>query len=174
MHSIEEQLVESSKELADLMVKKIGNSQELLDEIMELVYRDEYPVSMRAGWVAFMVIEKHPELGKNHLKTLIRVLPKTKVDGVKRSALKILVATPYQLDEDSLGELADTAFSLAEDPKQAIAVRAFSLDILLKILNVYPEIKPELIAVMESIIPDGSRGLKNKCRKTIAKLKAKK
>lgn len=171
MAGIEEQLVITSKKVAEIVVKNIGSSQELFDETMELVYRDEHPVSMRAAWVAHFVVEKHPDIVKPHITRLAAILKPAKVDGVKRLALKMLMDSIYDLPEDTFGELADTCFDFAADPKQAIAVRAFALEVLFKVLKKYPEIKPELIAVMESMIPDGSKGLKNKCRRSIAKLK---
>lgn len=172
MSSIEEQLVVTSKKIADIVVSNIGNNQALFDETMELVYRDKHPVSMRAAWVANFVVEKHPGLIKPHIIKLAALLPKSEIDGVKRLALKMLKNSILELPEDVFGELADTCFTIAEDPKEAIAVRAFALDILFEVLKIYPEIKPELIAVMESMIPDGSKGIKNKCTKAIQQLRA--
>lgn len=170
MPNIEDLLVVSSKQMVEMLVVQLGNTQSLFDELMEIMYRDVYPVSMRAAWVATYVAEKHPELAHPHIPKICSILPDVKVDGVKRCILKILMNTSYKFSDDDLGILADIAFTLASDPSQAIAVRAFSLDILLIVLKTYPEITPELIAVMESIIPDGSSGLKNKCIKTIKKL----
>lgn len=170
MASIEEQLVETSRRVVDIVTANIGNSQELFDETMELVYRDEAPISMRASWVAFFVCEKYPWLARPHLVRLLKLLPNAKVDGTKRTALKLLSDAMFELSEAHFGELADICFTFAEDPKEAIAIRAFSLDILLNVRKKYPEIKPELIAIMESMMPDGSRGLKNKCSKAIKML----
>ena len=173
MPSFEEQLVESSRVLTDIIVADIGNNQLLFDKVMDLMYRDEYPLSMRAAWVAYLAYEKHPELAKPHIKKLAIILPNTKVDGVKRSALKMLYDTMHELSEEDFGAFADLAFSWAEDSKQAIAVRAFSIDILLKVVETYPEITPEFTAILEGIIPDGSKGLKNKCGKLVKSLKIK-
>lgn len=169
MSNIEEKLVESSRQLTDLMVRDMGDNKQRFDEMMELAYRDEYPLSMRAAWVIFLVSEKHPHLALPHLNKLIKVLPNTKVDGVKRSALKILANNIKRLSEDAFGELADIAFTWAEDPKQAIAVKAFSIDILVEVAKRYPETKSEILAILEGIMPDGSKGLKNKCYKLIKK-----
>ena len=173
MSSIEKQLIESSRALTDIVVSNIGSNQVLFNEAMELMYMDKHPISMRAAWVTYLVSEKYPNLATPHLEKLIKVLHSTKVDGVKRSALKMLFNAINDLSENRFGELADIAFTMAEDPKQAIAVRAFSIDILLKVVKVYPDITNELIAILESIIPDGSRGLKNKCRKNIIGLRKK-
>jgi hypothetical protein len=171
MPTLEEQLVESSRALTDLIVADIGSNQYQFDRIMELMYRDEYPLSMRAAWVAFLVGDKHPEVVKPHVKKLVTMLHAVKVEGVKRSALKMLEPNTHLLSEDEFGMLADLAFSWAEDPKQPIAVRAFSIDILLRVIKVYPDITNELIAILEGIMPDGSKGLKNKCSKLLKQLR---
>jgi hypothetical protein len=170
MPSLEEQLIESSRELIDIIVGDIGNDQAKFDKIMALVYKDEKQVSMRAAWVAFLAYERHPKLVRKHKTRLFKALQTTKVDGVKRAVLKILYDLMDELPEDEFGKLADLAFSWAGDPGQAIAVRAFSIDILLKVTKSYPDISPELIAVLQGIIPDGSRGLKNKCKKLLKEL----
>lgn len=171
MNSLEAQLVESSRKLTDILVAKIGNSQSLFDEAMELAYRDTTPISMRAAWIAYIVAEKHPKLAKPHYTRLIKALPTVKVDGVKRSALKMLADGMPDLNEEEFGILADIAFTFAEDPNQAIAVKAFSIDILIEVAKKYPDIIPEIVAILESIMPDGSRGLKNKCGKLLKKYK---
>lgn len=167
MNRIEQQLVESSRKLTDIIVSQIGSDQDLFDETMELMYRDISPISMRAAWIAYLVTEKHPKLAKPHYYRLIKVLPNLKVDGVKRSALKILSGSMNVITEDALGELADIAFTLAEDPNQAIAVKAFAIDILVIVAKKYPDITPEIKAILEGIMPEASRGLKHKCHKLI-------
>lgn len=167
MNRIEQQLVESSRKLTDIIVHQIGSNQELFDEAMELMYRDTSPISMRAAWIAYLVIEKYPILAKPHYYRLIKILPDVKVDGVKRSALKILSGSINYITVDALGELADIAFTLAEDPKQAIAVKAFAIDILVIVAEKYPDIIPEIKAILEGIMPEASSGLKNKCYKLI-------
>ncbi len=86
--------------------------------------------------------------------------------------MKILNNHTKELTEEEFGILADLAFTWAEDPKQAIAVKAFSIDILINVIKTYPEAINEVIAIIESILPDASSGLKNKCKKTLKKLKS--
>lgn len=170
-NTIEEKLVESSRKLTDIIVSEIGSNQVLFDEIIELMYRDKSPVSMRAAWVAYLVTQKNQHLAKKHYPKLIEILPNVKVDGVKRSALKMLADGVDDLNEDEFGALADIAFTFAGDPAQAIAVKAFSIDILILVSKKYPDILPEIEAILESILPEASRGLKNKCYKLLKKLK---
>ena len=94
MPSIAEQLVETSRRAADMVVDYIGNNQERFDEAMDLAYKDEKTISMRAIWVVGIVVEKHPQLIQPHIKKLVKILPEIKTDAVKRIALKMLSTTP--------------------------------------------------------------------------------
>jgi hypothetical protein len=171
MYNYELSLVDSSRKLVDIMVAEIGNNQEKFDEMVMLALSDVYPVSMRAARIMTVSTFKHKHLLKPHLEAIIKMLPGAKVDGLKRSVLKILAEIPFELDEESIGLLTDTTFNYLVDPKEAIAVRAFSIGILLNISRRYPEIKPELKAILESILPGSSVGLKSKCRKTLRLIK---
>jgi hypothetical protein len=171
MSNIEDQLVDSSRIIADMAVRNIGNSQDLFDEAIRLMLVDKYPISMRSARVVQLVAEKHPNLLRPHVNTIISALTNSKVDGVKRCILKVLAETPVYMSEDDFGGLADICFNFAEDENEAIAIRAFAIDILLQVVKKYPEIKPELKAILESILPIGSKGLKNKSIKILRKLK---
>jgi hypothetical protein len=170
MSSIEAQLVDSSRLLIDLVVANVGNDQKLFDEAVKTMVKDKYPISMRAARIVQFAALRHPNLLRNHIDSMILVLPISKVDGVKRSILKLFTETPVFINDDQLGRLTDCCFSFVQNPNESIAVRAFSIDILLKIIKKFPDLKPELIAILESILPDGSVGLKNKCRKLLKKL----
>ncbi|MBN1182074.1 MAG: hypothetical protein JXB49_07290 [Bacteroidales bacterium] len=173
MNPIENQLVDSSRMVADIVVANIGANPELFDEAVALMMKDEYPLSMRASRVVYLVGEKHVNLLRKYIPLFIQELPKIKIDGVKRCLLGIFAYMPVFLSEDQLGELADISFTWLEDMKQPIAVRAISIDILLKVLKIYPELKPELVALLEASIPEASAGLKNKCRRTLQRLNKK-
>lgn len=171
MPSLEELLSEANREVIEILVTETGKNSHRFEELVILMEEERSPVSWRASWVAYHAYAKFPWLAKPYLQRFLKLLLITKIDGTKRSLLKILYDFSNDLSEDEFGQLADLAFTWAEDPKQAIAVKAFSIDILLKVIDVYPEAKPEVIGILESIIPDGSRGLKNKCLKTLKQIK---
>jgi hypothetical protein len=170
MYDYELKLIDSSRMIADILVADIGNIQEKYDEMMALALRDEYPLSMRAARIVALCSFKHLNLVKPHLKSIIKILPCAKVDGLKRSFLKILAELPVYIDEEELGKLTGTAFEFLSDHKQSVAIRVFSIDILVNIGKRYPDIKFELKTILESVIPEGSAGLRAKCRKTLKTL----
>lgn len=165
MNPIENQLVDSSRFIADAVVSNIGNNQELFDEAVALLLRDEYPISMRAARIVQLSAQKYPLLLEPHFLKFIEIIPRAKVDGVRRSLLAFFVETHLPEDEDQLGLLTDICFSFASDHNEAIAVRAYAVDILLKVIVRYPELKHELVEVLEKSIPLASPGLGGRFKK---------
>jgi hypothetical protein len=171
MYNYQSKLVDSSRMLADLLVKDIGNNSHKFAEMMGLAFRDEYPVSMRAARIIALSAEQHIDLIHPYLLQMIEALEKCKVDGVKRSFLKILAEQPVNLDEGLIGKLTDLAFTWVNDPRQAIAVRYYCIDIILNVATCYPEIGIELSELLRNMMNDFSSGLQSKSKKVIKYLK---
>lgn len=160
MRNYEEKLVDSSRFIADALVEDVGSDPERFNEMLELALLDKYPLSMRAARVISMVVESFPQLFNKHLDLVIKMLPEMKIDGVKRGFLKIFAEFPPELNEDQLGLITDLCFTLLDDPKQAMAIRYYSMEILSRVCSLYPELKNELSAILEELAKDGSPGLR--------------
>ena len=171
MHPIKDQLVDSSRMIADMVTAYIGDDQDKFDEIIEIMQKDQYPMAMRAARVAYFVSLKHPVLIRKHISNLIGMLSASKIDGIKRGVLKIMADTTIRIEDDELGELTELAFTFVQDAREKIAVRALSIEVLERIIRYYPELKPEFIAVLESMPSDISVALKGKCKKVLKRLK---
>jgi hypothetical protein len=167
MSRYELKLVDSSRRLADMLAEDIGDDREKFSEIMTLAMRDEYPLSMRAARVAALCIEKQRIPDQDYLPQIIENISRLKVEGVRRSFLKILAEQPVKMDEDTLGKLTDQAFNWLCDTKEAIAVRYYCIDIILKVVSVYPEIGKELAECLKNLFDEESAGLKSKSRKVL-------
>ena len=170
MFDYESKLVDSSRILADILVADIGDSQDKYSEMMAVAMLDKYPVSMRAARILTLCTSKNPTLIRPHIKTIIQSLESTKVEGVRRGFFKILSEVPDLINEECLGLLADLAFDWMGDPKQAIAIRVYAIDLLLHVVKKYPDLRYEFVGNLETIMEDGSSGLKSKCKHTLRKL----
>jgi len=170
MFNYESKLVDSSRILADILVADIGNSQEKYNEMVAVALMDKYPVSMRAARILTLCKSKNQTLVKPHIKTIVQSLKSIKVEGVKRGFLKILSEVPDIINEDCIGLLTDLAFDWMGDPKKAIAIRVYSIDLLMHVVKKYPDLGHEFASNMETIMEDGSSGLKSKCKHTLRKL----
>lgn len=167
MYNYDIKLVDSSRLIADLIVADIGNDAHKFEEIMELALRDEYPLSMRAARVMALCTEKNTNLIVPYLQNIIDSLDTLRVEGVRRSFLKIFAEMSVELNEDMLGILTDLSFTWLVDQKEAIAIRYYAIDILLKVIKLYPEIKTELTESLKSLLEDNSSALHAKSRKVL-------
>lgn len=160
----------SSRNTIDEIVDKIGYDQELFDQLVALSFSASYPVNMRASWAIMHFCDKNPHFIQPHLDEIIQKIDSKTVAGVKRSYLKIYSTHTQLKNMEQLGRLIDLCFTLFNDPAETIAVRAFSLDVLLKVGKQEPDLIPE---ITESILfhkDHLSAGLRNKVNKVILKL----
>jgi hypothetical protein len=149
----------------------IGSDQSRFDKLMQLFLKGEYRVTQRAAWALKFCAEAEPTLILPHLQALVENLKYPLHDSNKRNTIKVL--TFIEIPEDLLGELADICFGFLASPKEAIAIRVFSMELLFKICEREPDLSNELKLLIEDHYPHGSAGFKSKSRKvlkSIAKL----
>ncbi|MFN2128070.1 MAG: hypothetical protein ACK2TU_09460, partial [Anaerolineales bacterium] len=119
----------------------------------------------RAARVIALCTEKEPGMITPFVDRIVTALPNFKVEGVKRGFLKLLCDKSLIIDEKNLGILTDLSFTWLADPKEAIAIRYYAMDILSRVASSYPEIKTELLEIISSISEENSAALHSKIKK---------
>lgn len=158
----------------DLILAAINEDPSRMDELLELFFSKEKMICQRASWPIGNLGEKHPELLIPHFPALFKALENPLHDSVVRN----IVRTWKEMDipEEYEGEVFEKCFDYILSPKNAIAIRAFSVHTCTNIAHKYPELAEELIPVLEEVGPQGSSGFKNCCKNSLIllhKLKAK-
>jgi hypothetical protein len=165
-------LSDSSRSLADYTAASVGDDVKLFREVMELAYQQKSPWSMRAARVADLACERNPELIRPYLTDMVRNLPGLKDMSVKRVFMHILIRHSWVDDDEAMGKLVDVLFKWLVDDTQAIAIKAYAMDILENISAVLPDLKIEMIAVLEEAIPFWeSSALQHAGKKTLKQLR---
>jgi len=126
---------------------------------------------MRAARVIQFYYEKHPEALTSYIPAIVDELLKTKVDGVKRSFLKILILTPDICSLDKSALLFDKCIEWLFYEKETIAVKAYSIDLLVKVSMEEPDLRNELILCFEDFPETESVGLGKRIRSVMKSLK---
>ena len=152
----------------DILVDKIEEDPDVFEIVWKIMQEDTYPLSMRAAWVISHFARKHPYFLEPRMSEMIALLPGIRTESVRRSLLNIITQLPLQ--EEHCGPLFDLCTGLLENPGTAIAVRAYAMTILYHISNLEPELKPELIALLESRQHDPSAGILARSRILLRKL----
>lgn len=163
-------LKEHSKPQALLIRDYIGDNQALFDELMTHFFSNEYRVTQRAAWVMSHCVDKYPFLINPHLEKMVHNLKEEKIHvAVKRNTVRIL--QEIEIPEALMGPLVDYCFKFLLDPKEAVAVRVFSMQILYNVCKKEPELADELRIVIEEFMPHGTVGFKSRGKKIMKGLR---
>ncbi|RPE08332.1 hypothetical protein EGT74_14860 [Chitinophaga lutea] len=170
MHLRNDILKEHSRENTLRIAKWIGNKPDRVTALMELFLHDEYRVVQRAAWILSHVAEKHPALVEPHLHQMVDRMGHPGIPvAVKRNVVRILQFLP--VPENLQGPVMDYCFRFLEDPQETVAVRAFSMTVLANLAEQYPEIRNEIVLLIEDQLREGATpGFKSRGKKTLARL----
>ena len=162
-------LKEHSKPQALKIAKWIGKDASRFKELMDLFLFDEYRVVQRSAWIVSSCAENHPELIKPWMKKmLLKTQEKNVHDAVKRNVMRILqfVEIPKSLQ----GLAADIAFQFLANKNEAVAIRVFSMTVLLNLTHKEPDLKQELRLLIEENIPYEKAAFKSRGRNVLKSL----
>jgi hypothetical protein len=160
-------LAEHSKKQTTKIVNWVGSNQQRFDELFSLFLNDGYRVVQRAAWPLSNAAIAHPPLIKKHFGKLLRNLQKPNLhDAVKRNTVRLLqdVEIPVKYHGIVMNLCFDYIISLTEK----VAVKAFSLTILQKLSHQYPDIKQELVTVIENRWPYETAAFKSRAKKILS------
>jgi hypothetical protein len=167
MNLLEEILKGQSKERVVLVATWIGSDKRRFAELMDLVLNGDLVVVQRASWIMNLVFEKHPQLVTPYLDQL---LPKMHEKGqhvaLKRHIIRIL--QDMDIPEKHHGAVMNACFDFLADPAETVAVRCFSMSVLDNLSRVYPEIRQELVAILEDQLEqEATAGFRSRAKKIL-------
>jgi hypothetical protein len=163
-------LWDSGRNTAEAAVVAIDNNPDYFRHLLDICFTQPYPISMRSSRVVQMFCEKHPEFILPYLDEVIANMEMTKVEGVKRSFLKLLAeSVDFNLLKDN-SKLLQLVFDRVVSPKEAISVRYYCMFICKKFCDHEPDLKSEFKAMLELSLSESSKGLCSTAKKILKKL----
>jgi hypothetical protein len=163
-------LWDSGRKTAEVAVAAIDNNPDYFKHLLGICFTEPYPVSMRASRVIQMFCEENPDFIVPYLDEVIENIEKTKVEGVKRSFLKLLAeSVDFNLVKEN-AKLLQMAFDWVTSPKEAISVRYYCIFICQKFCACEPDLIPEFKAMLEFSLTESSAGLCSTAKKVLKKL----
>jgi hypothetical protein len=148
-------LKEYSKGQVDKIVNYVGNKPERFKALLNVYLAGPYRVTQRASWPLSYCVQNHPELVKSHLKTVIGFVNTPNVhDAVKRNTLRLLQY--IDIPKRHYGAIADLCFTALQNKKEPVAIKAFSITVLSKLVDNEPDLKNELKLILEDQLPYAS------------------
>jgi hypothetical protein len=164
-------LKEHSKKQCDKVVAYVDHNSARFAELVNLFLEGPYRITQRAAWPLSCCVERNPTLIQPHLKKILNYSMKPGAhDAVKRNVVRLLqfIEIPKPLQ----GLTAEICFQFFNNKKESIAVRVFSMTVLSNLAMKLPELKNELIPLIEDQLPYGSAGFISRGRKVLKELKS--
>lgn len=152
----------------DLLVGEVIKSESHLNTLLHLALYAEDPLSWRASWVLDGSDERQPGLARKHISEIVQVLPKLESKGALRSLLRLL--SRQEIQEKDQGLLIDLCFSYLVSELYPVAVKVHAMQIIYNHVLLYPELKGELVTVIEDQVKNNSVGFKSRGIKLIKQM----
>ncbi len=146
-------------------------NEDILRKLLDYSFSSDKKLAFRASWILSKVYDKYPGIIKPELEKLVEALDIIDNEGVQRSFLRIISLS--NLNDISIrhhGILADHAFRMLRSRLSAIAVKAYSMEIIYKLALIYPELANELSATINMLKGDESAGILARARIILKKL----
>jgi 8-oxo-dGTP diphosphatase len=143
----------------------------IFDKLLEFSFSHDDKLAFRSSWTLTKVCDKYPELIYPHLDMIIRALANLENESAMRSFLRIISLSDIErISENNHGILAELCFGLLRSGFSAIAVKAYSMEILYRLVLKYPDLRNELAATISMLQPEGSAGIVSRGRQILKKL----
>ncbi|MBS1557091.1 MAG: hypothetical protein JST69_00070 [Bacteroidetes bacterium] len=164
-----ELLKEYSKKQCIRIVQYVGNDADRLAELVNVFLGGPYRITQRAAWPLSYCVQKHPELIIPHLKTILKFTGQEGApDAVKRNVMRFLqfmsIPKKYQ------GATLNLCLRFLSNKKEAVAVRVFAMTVLANLSKELPELKNELIPLIEDEMPYASAGFRSRGKRLLKEL----
>ena len=166
-----ELLKEQSLTQCNRIIKWIADDESRFGRLTELFFKGDYRLTQHAAWPMSYCIRKHPTLAKRYYKKFIDQLSAANSHpAAKRNIVRLLqfVEVPKRFQ----GKSMDIYFRFISEPGETIAVKAFSLRILENLSEIYPEILPEVKAIIEARWEFETHAFHSSARKILKRLQA--
>jgi 8-oxo-dGTP diphosphatase len=156
---------------AEYIARSAFENEAVLRKLQEYSFSDDRKLAFHSSWILSKVYEKYPEIAGQNLNIFIDALDSVENESVLRSFLKIISLSELgQLTQKHHGILADCCFRYLRSGTSAIAVKAYSMEIIYKLALIYPELANELSSTINMLEDEGSAGVIARGRIILKKL----
>jgi 8-oxo-dGTP diphosphatase len=156
---------------AEWVAESANENEEILRRLIDYSFSEDNKLAFRASWTLSKVYDRHPEIINPDLTRLIEALDKLNNESVQRSFLRIISLSDLNnVSSRYHGILADHSFKMLKSQFSAIAIKAYSMEIIYKLALIYPELANELSATIKLLEGEKPAGIIARGRIILKKL----
>ncbi|HTH58435.1 MAG TPA: hypothetical protein VL728_20450 [Cyclobacteriaceae bacterium] len=170
MNLKEAALKEHSKAQCNKIVKYVGSDASRFSKLVDVFLDGPYRVTQRIAWPLGYCVKENTTLIHPHLSRILKFVRRPGLhDSVKRNVTRLLQF--IDIPKKHQGAAADICFMFLSDTNEPVAVRVFSMTVLANLAKEMPELKNELIPIIEDQLPFGPAAFVSRGRKVLKELK---
>jgi 8-oxo-dGTP diphosphatase len=156
---------------ADWVAASAIENPAIFIKLFEYSISSDKKLSFRASWTLTKVCDRFPEIIYPYLAQIVETLGKIEYESTLRCFLRIIALSDLEkISSRQQGLLADFSFKILNSGFSAIAVKAYTMEILYKLSLIYPELANELFTSITILMEDGSAGITARGRIILRKL----
>jgi hypothetical protein len=145
---------------AEWIAESASENNEILMKLIDYSFSEDRKLAFRASWALSKVYDKDPDILDPVIDRLIGNLDKLENESVQRSFLRIIsLSDMSSISVRQHGILAEHTFKMLRSGTSAIAIKAYSMEIIYKLAIIYPELSNELAATINVLQSEGSAGV---------------
>src|SRR5690554_4021672 len=152
----------------DRVVAYVGNNPKRFAELFYCFQNGDKNTAQKAAWSVSYCAEKFPQLVIPYCRAMVDILALPDIhDGIKRNILRTFqyIAIPVDLE----GEVLELCFAFLMNKQEAVAIRVFSMQVLDTLAEKYPEIRNELVVIIEDELPYAKPAFISRGRKILGR-----
>lgn len=158
-----------SKEM-EIWKRAVAADEKLFNLLFQLIFSGDKRLAWRSCWIIDNASEDAPHLLIDKLPEIISGFLSTNDSSLKRHFTRILCR--YQIPEEYLGTIINRSFELLI-PSEPTSVRVFAMQLLFNISLQVPDLKGELLSVIENLSDEGgTAGFINRSGKLLRQLRS--
>jgi hypothetical protein len=152
-----------------LMKHTVEQYPDYFQGLMEIAMNGSDRHGWRAAWIADKIEQQEPGMVAPWIEQITERLKGLNHSGKKRQFLKLVSLYPVSVQNKSF--LVDYCLECLDNSSDPPAVKAHAMQILYNISQEEPELKAELLQILEFVIEKGeSAGIKARAQRLAAKL----
>jgi len=149
-----------SMQEADWLATSAIDNHAIFKKLFEYSFSSDKKLAFRASWTLSKVCDKFPEIINPYLIQIVDILDQLDNESVQRSFLRILSFSDLnKISKKYHGILAEHCFMALRSRVSAVAIKAYSMEILYNLALIYPELANELSASISMLKGEGSAGI---------------
>lgn len=159
-----------SWENIELVSKELMADPREFEILLGLALKHPKQRSWRAAYLVDKIHDEKPEIVRPYLPLIIDKLKTENNASKRRHWLRMVSAN--EINEEHFGFLFDYCIGVFTSGKEAVAVRVHAMQILYNISEKEPDLKPEVLQLIEhELEQNSSAGIRSRGKKLVIKLR---